>query len=112
MAESLVGLLCLLEIEKYQQSVVDFDKLISIKRSPKVYYWWKHSQNLRARVSELRFFPNSTILLSRISIHYAERKLVTHIVRILLKKYVAKSLLIMFKLHPGYSLSLYTGNIW
>ena len=85
MAESLVGLLCLLEIEKYQQSVVDFDKLISIKRSPKVYYWWKHSQNLVARVSESRYFPNSKISLSRIFIHSAERKLVTQIVRIQLK---------------------------
>ena len=35
-----------------------FGKINTYKISPKVYYWWKYSLNLVAR---LRFFPDSKI---------------------------------------------------
>ena len=38
-----------------------FKKINTYKKVANVYYWWKHSQNLVARVSKLRYFPNSKI---------------------------------------------------
>ena len=50
--------MCLLAMEKYQQSV-DLARLSLTKRSLKVHFWLKLSQNLAGRVSELPYIPNS-----------------------------------------------------